>query len=239
MIGAQLGLSAIVLAVRPKAAAEGTPWSKWSIGRDFKTPVSAAVGMLVKYLPAFCLAAGWAASSSDALGWMPLLMVAHFGKRIFEVCCVHDFTGSPTEELSESSFIALFYSMIAWLFMRAGVQAEPSVAAAGLALFALGQAGNGYHHLLLARLRRNKGSTGKYVVPAGGLFELVACPHYLFEIMSWGGAALASGTALPSLAALWVAGMLGGRAAVTTEWYRARFGDEYPASRKHLVPFVY
>ena len=50
-------------------------------------------------------------------------------------------------------------------------------------MFAVGSAGNLYHHHLLASLRKG-GDTG-YKVPMGGLFELVAAPHYLFELVAW------------------------------------------------------
>jgi hypothetical protein len=51
----------------------------------------------------------------------------------------------------------------------------------GTVLFVAGQLGNGYHHVLLSRLR--KGGSKKYSVPAGGLFEYAAAPHYFFESM--------------------------------------------------------
>jgi very-long-chain enoyl-CoA reductase len=32
---------------------------------------------------------------------------------------------------------------------------------------------------------------------------------------------------------------LSGRAVATTKWNRARFGAAWPASRRHLIPFVF
>ena len=233
LIAGYLGLTAVSLALKPEEVARATPWSKWAIGYNFKTPVSARTGMLVKYLPAVGLA-GWLAASQGGL--MPALMLAHFGKRCVEVLAVHDFSGSPTEELYTCGFISLFYAMVAWLLMRDGAAADPAIAAAGLATFVVGQAGNLYHHALLAGLRRSEGP--KYRVPQGGLFEYCGCPHYLCEVVSWFGAALVAQNAHAFLVAFWVAGMLGGRSVVTTRWYRDRFGDAYPASRRHIVPFV-
>ena len=51
---------------------------------------------------------------------------------------------------------------------------------------AVGELGNLYHHQILASLRGNNGDT-KYVPPSGGLFDLVAAPHYLFELIAWWG----------------------------------------------------
>jgi len=238
-IAGYLGLSAVSLALKPEEVAKATPWSKWSIGYRFKTPCSARTAMLVKYIPAFCLAGWWAVTAGgggEAL--MPFLMAAHFGKRIAEVVGVQDFSGSPTEELYASGLIALFYAFVAWLEMRSGPGAVPAIASAGLATFAVGQAGNFYHHHVLSQLRKRNGY-GKYHIPEGGLFGLVGCPHYLFEIISWIGAAMVAQSAHAWLVAFWVAGMLGGRATVTTAWYRDKFGPEYPSDRKHIVPFVF
>ena len=54
------------------------------------------------------------------------------------------------------AFISLFYSMVTWLFLRADLTASPLLAGGGLAVFALGQAGNLYHHVLLANLRKHQ-----------------------------------------------------------------------------------
>lgn len=51
---------------------------------------------------------------------------------------------------------------------------------------AVGEAGNFCHHRILASLRANDGDT-KYVPPSGGLFDLVAAPHYFFELVAWWG----------------------------------------------------
>lgn len=43
------------------------------------------------------------------------------------------------------------------------------------------------------------------IPPSGGLFELVSCPHYLAEIIIYGGLAVASqGQLLPLLMLVWV-----------------------------------
>ena len=51
--------------------------------------------------------------------------------------------------------------------------------------------GNLYHHVLLRSLRSQtlQGAVKQYHVPRGGLFEFVSCPHYLFEILTFVGAA--------------------------------------------------
>ena len=139
------------------------------------------------------------------------------------------------------ALISLFYGMLTCLCIRPGVQATPLLLTLGLAAFFIGQIGNLYHHILLRNVRTsNQTSRSKaYVVPAGGLFEYVACPHYLCEIIAWSGVALVAPSIHTTLVALWVLSMLSGRSAATSDWYRARFGSAYPSKRRNLIPGVF
>ncbi len=109
------------------------------------------------------------------------------------------------------------------------------------ALFAIGIAGNYYHHLLLARLRDHKLSgDSKYIAPKGGLFDYVATPHYLFELIGWLGIAVVSQQMNAYLGFAGMASYLSGRASLQNEWNRAKFSKEdWPESRKNLVPFLF
>merc|ERR1711920_384297 len=69
----------------------------------------------------------------------------------------------------------------------------------GLLLSVVGQLGNLYHHWLLANLRsgtttsKDDGTVAsKYVIPRGGMFKFVTCPHYFFELIAWLGIACTS-----------------------------------------------
>ena len=108
--------------------------------------------------------------------------------------------------------------------------------AVGIGLFA---AGFVIHVWADARLRglRAPGETG-YRIPAGGLFELVACPNYFGEILEWCGWALAAWSDAAAAFALFTASNLVPRAVVYRKWYRDRF-PEYPAGRKRVIPFVF
>mmetsp|Transcript_14418 Transcript_14418/g.31577 ORF Transcript_14418/g.31577 Transcript_14418/m.31577 type:complete len:291 (-) Transcript_14418:85-957(-) len=216
---------------------EEMPWSKFGIGYKFKRPCSAQVGMLIKYIPAF-LYAGWMALHG---AWpMATLMLLLFGKRIVEVALLHDFTGAPTEELTASVAIAGIYTFQAWIMIKGGLGVSGPLVSIGGILFVIGQAGNLYHHILLRSLRRKPdGKYGKYHVPEGGLFDLVACPHYLFEIVSWASIALLAGTAPAWCVLFCTGGLLTGRSVATTKWYQKRFGADYPAGRRHIVPYLF
>ena len=76
-------------------------------------------------------------------------------------------------------------------------------------------------------------------MPHGGLFELVAMPHYFFELCAWLGVALVAQQLNALLVFGGMASYLGGRAVATSRWYHAQFGAAWPEGRRHLVPFVF
>jgi 3-oxo-5-alpha-steroid 4-dehydrogenase 1 len=78
-----------------------------------------------------------------------------------------------------------------------------------------------------------------YSIPRGGLFEYVSCANYTGECLEWVGWALAADFALPQVAfALFTLANLVPRALSHHSFYRARFGDRYPAARKAIIPFL-
>lgn len=95
---------------------------------------------------------------------------------------------------------------------------------------------NIYSDYILRNLRK-PGETG-YQIPSGGLFEYVSCANFLGEIVEWSGFAVA-GWSLPAAAfAIFTALVLSSRAKQHHQWYLEKFED-YPKSRKILIPFVY
>ena len=112
----------------------------------------------------------------------------------------------------------------------------------GLALYAIGEAGNLYHPARLARRRRPKEQAtmlrgmsalalaatpttaealaavpetpkqSAYSVPQGGLFDVGAMPHYFFELCAWLGVALVAQQLNALLVFGGMASYLGGRA---------------------------
>lgn len=228
------------------------PMGYSKFAKDFQ--ISSRTGMLLAYVPALCYCT-WEVSTrpSDSTSprWLAgVCLWVHFAKRTLEVMFLHVYSGRAA--LTVMAPIGLSYTMNSAIILNAaGSGAEPITLAEsglGLGLFALGQLGNLYHHYVLAALRRPKGpaaeeavldSTGRYALPTGGLFSLVTMPHYFCELVAWFGLV----AAVPRLNILLVAtGMtsyLAGRSAATTAWYKERFGAKWPASRKHLIPFIY
>lgn len=105
----------------------------------------------------------------------------------------------------------------------------------GALLFIAGFAINKSAHMIFNRIR--EGNPEGYIVPKGGLFNYVSCPHYLGEIIEWGGWALMTWS-LPGLSffVFTIANLLP-RALSSHKWYREEFA-EYPSGRKALIPFL-
>merc|ERR1712232_755540 len=109
-------------------------------------------------------------------------------------------------------------------------------------LFTVGILGNFYHHYLLASLRKNRSgaTTKRYIAPHGGLFDFVAAPHYLFELMGWFGIAVVANHLNAYLTFGSMCSYLAGRAVSQNAWNQKVFSkEEWPSSRKNLIPFVF
>jgi 3-oxo-5-alpha-steroid 4-dehydrogenase 1 len=84
---------------------------------------------------------------------------------------------------------------------------------------------------------RKGGKTG-YFIPRGGMFNYISCPNFFGEIIEWSGFALMAWN-LPALSfAVWTAANLIPRALDHHRWYKSYFKEEYPKSRKAVIPFI-
>nr|CAB3451982.1 unnamed protein product [Digitaria exilis] len=206
-------------------------------------------GMFVLYAPAFVAALASFAVPGAVQGPRAHLLAAaiaiHFLKRVLEVLFVHRYSGSMP--LVTALFISSYYlsSSIAMIYAQHLSNGLPDPAVdllyPGVLVFFVGIAGNFYHHYLLSRLRASGGGGSDkkvYKIPRGGLFELVVCPHYLFEIIGFFGFAMISQTLYALAVAIGTAAYLAGRSAATRKWYAAKF-EEFPARVKALVPYVW
>jgi 3-oxo-5-alpha-steroid 4-dehydrogenase len=213
---------------------------------DNKTKmVPSRVGMLIIYVPATIVALAWqclllppwldTTTPVSVAGWMVL---AHFVKRDLEVLFLHKYSGET--ELNAARMIGFMYALTALMIciVSTGTELSSWELYSGTSLFVVGSVGNWYHHYLLASLRSK--SSKKYVAPRGGLFQLVAAPHYLFELLAWCGIAIASQELTGYLNLLSMTMYLSARSQNQNKWNRNKFSEkEWPASRKNMVPFVY
>eukprot|EP00916_Digyalum_oweni_P003234 GHVL01005830.1.p1 GENE.GHVL01005830.1~~GHVL01005830.1.p1 ORF type:complete len:264 (+),score=40.55 GHVL01005830.1:59-850(+) len=106
----------------------------------------------------------------------------------------------------------------------------------GLPIFSLGLISNIWHDYRLLKL---KSKSKSYIIPKGGLFEWISCPHYFSECIEWTGYAIILQGSIPALSfSLFSWLFLTGRAIQHHRWYKANFKDKYPIKRKAILPFL-
>ena len=211
------------------------------------------VGMLVIYTPALIASVALlklGTLPADALS-LPfsipppspaaVFCAFHFAKRVCEVLLVHRYSGRVDRKTP--SLVGFYYAVVAVLVAFVS-DPHPSATAlqVGKILFGIGLAGNFYHHRLLAKLRSDStaGVEKKYVPPKGGLFNFVAAPHYLFELIGWLGVAITANHLNVYLVFTAMCSYLAGRSVAQNEFNRKKFSsDEWPETRKNLVPFIF
>ncbi|KAL6647024.1 hypothetical protein ACP70R_014461 [Stipagrostis hirtigluma subsp. patula] len=201
--------------------------------------------MVVAYGPALAAAVASFAVPGAVEGLraqiLSAVLAVHFLKRVLEVFFVHRYSGCmplTTALLICSCYLFNTVAMIYVQHLSRGLPEPPvDLLYPGVVVFAVGLAGNFYHHCLLARLRGDGGGDKGYKIPKGGLFELVTCPHYLFEIVGFFGFAMIAQTVYALAVASGTAAYLVGRSCATRRWYESKF-EEFPTRVKALVPYV-
>lgn len=99
-------------------------------------------------------------------------------------------------------------------------------------------------HMILASLRSKKGlnkeDTHAYKIPYGDWFEYVSSAHYFAEIVMYFAFVVATaGLSLDAwLLFIFVVLNLSVVAVDTHRWYTAKF-DDYPSSRRAIIPFMF
>lgn len=93
---------------------------------------------------------------------------------------------------------------------------------------------------LLASLRKNQGRkiTERHVMPQGGMFEILSCPHMLAEVLIYVGILLILHTHIGwGIVTLWVISNQVQVAIMNHKWYQETFKD-YPLKRRAIFPFL-
>jgi len=208
--------------------------------------IPSRVGMLIIYVPALVVSSlyiGIAGStrwlpeySANVAAWMTML---HFLKRTLETLFLHKYSGSTSE--SAAKMIGFAYASQAAMVCGTSTSSPCEMSLwISTTLFSIGIVGNFYHHYLLANLRSTKYVGSRYVAPRGGLFQFVAGPHYLFELIGWLGIAVVSEQITPYLIFGGMVGYLSARSANQNSWNNTRFSEkEWPTSRRNLIPFLF
>ncbi|MQL74613.1 hypothetical protein Taro_006961 [Colocasia esculenta] len=210
-------------------------------GRQF----SSRVGMAALYAPAFvgalaAFAFPGVVSATPRVAPVAAALAIHFLKRVLEVLYLHHFSAYVIIDSVIPITISYFTNTVSIIYVQYLTQGMPEppidLRFPGYILFLVGISGNFYHHVLLAKLRKT-GEKG-YKIPTGGLFGLVICPHYLFEIIGLFGISFIGQTLQSFAFALGSGFYLLGRSYATRKWYLSKFED-FPKEVKALIPFVF
>lgn len=212
----------------------------------FGPTVPARVGWIIMESPALLAFAWFYSAGPHRLDPVPMLFfglwLVHYTHRVI----VFPLRMRPGQR---SMPIVIVMSAIAFNFLNAAVNA-PQLSAygiyptatlgephfwIGLTLFLGGFFANLHADSVLRELRK-PGETS-YAIPRGGLYEFVASPNYLAEIIEWIGFAIATWSLAGLSFALYTAANLVPRALANLKWYRSTFPD-YPSHRKAVFPWV-
>ena len=214
-------------------------YSKFAKNVEFGIHVPSRFGMLCLYFPAFLYAASRLDKTSGRSHTIATMVAVHFLKRSLECLFVHKYSGSMP--IASSAFISFFYTLLAFACTYftekiPSSEFEDFTGIWGWRLFLIGILGNGYHHYLLASLRK-PGEKG-YKIPTGGIFGFVATPHYFFELIGWYGVSIASQHSMVLLFSFAMSVYLFDRAVAQSAWNKKKIPG-YPKSRKNIIPFVF
>ncbi|KAK7413057.1 Very-long-chain enoyl-CoA reductase [Neonectria punicea] len=170
------------------------------------------------------------------------MIVLHFVKREFETLFVHKFSANtmPFFNVFKNSFFywAISGALCAFtIYSPTSLAAKadiPVIDALGTALYLFGETGNALVHRYLSSLRSTGGTERK--IPVGYGFNLVTCPNYMFEILSWVGIILASRDWAVVLFIAIGAAQMFDWAKGKERAYRKEFGDSYKKKRYGILP---
>lgn len=176
-------------------------------------------------------------SSANLIQWIVIGSIGlHFSKRVLESLFLHKYSG-PTG-FATTIAIAFFYSFAAFFISWLNIKSIPKIDIwfiLGIILYIIGNVGNFIHHKILVDLRKD---SMEYFIPTGGLFKVVVCPHYLFEVFTWSGIFLFSRHFGALLVLLMIIAYLSARSLKTLKWYKEKFSD-FPKNLKAMIPFVF
>ncbi|MES1912384.1 MAG: hypothetical protein MHM6MM_004669 [Cercozoa sp. M6MM] len=172
--------------------------------------------------------------------WM---VVMHFLKREFETLFVHRFSNASmgyyflVKNCSHYwllSGVFLAYPLYHPLYTQP-IEFE-SLLYIGLPLFVLFEIGNFSAHITLRNLRPP--GSKKKGIPRGGLFELVTCANYTYELAAW--MVFAVCTQMVTAYFFWIVafGQMQVWALKKHAGMKKLFGSKYPKVRNSMVPFV-
>lgn len=178
------------------------------------------------------------------------LVLLHYLKREVETLFVHRFSSAtmPLFNIFKNSahywFLsgallagAIYRPALGAKALRGTIQDDPFFLTGCAITWTLAQLGNFQSHMILRSLRSAGGRERK--IPRGGAFELVSCPNYFFETLSWIAFTVLTLSPASALFAAVSVGQMAIWAAKKHHNYKKEFSKEYPRGRKAMFPFIF
>lgn len=169
----------------------------------------------------------------------------HYTKRELETLFVHRFSHAtmPLANLFKNSIYYWGFAAYVAYFVNHPLYTPPAedLVYIGMCLFYFMEVGNLSAHMTLRMLRPP--GTKVRRIPRGGLFELVSCPNYTYEILSWLGFNLMTKTIAGILFMFAGAFQMIVWAQGKHRRYKKEFDGQdgrqlYPPSRRAIIPFL-
>ncbi|KAM4538625.1 3-oxo-5-alpha-steroid 4-dehydrogenase 1 isoform 1-T2 [Odontesthes bonariensis] len=226
---------------------ENVPYGRYATSK-YGFPVNVKFAWFVQELPSFlvpfCLVV-WASSAKTSL--LPnRLLIGMFLCHYFQRAIIYPFLIRGGKSTPFVSFFLAFvfclyngFLQVRYLSHYAEYPADwvtHPCFITGSVLWLVGWLINLHSDHILRNLRK-PGETG-YKIPKGGMFDYVSGANFLGEITEWVGFALAGHSVHSSAFAIFTTVVLSSRAVAHHKWYLAKFED-YPKSRRALVPFLF
>ncbi|KAM6959323.1 3-oxo-5-alpha-steroid 4-dehydrogenase 1 [Aplochiton taeniatus] len=226
---------------------ENVPYGRYASSK-YGFPVNVKFAWFVQELPAFvvplCLVVWTSAARTDQLPNQLLLAMyfCHYVQRsLIYPFLIRGGKSTPFVSFALAIVFCIYngYMQVRYLSHYAEYRSDwlkHPCFILGAGLWLVGWLINVHSDHILRNLRK-PGETG-YKIPRGGIFEYVSGANFLGEITEWAGFALAANSVHSASFAIFTLIVLSSRAVAHHRWYLAKFED-YPKSRKALIPFLF
>ncbi|KAL8810067.1 MAG: hypothetical protein Q9200_002881 [Gallowayella weberi] len=170
------------------------------------------------------------------------LITLHFLKRELETLFLHRFSTATMPRFNLFKNSAHYWLLAGlnigfWTYRDSAPAAGESnmwITSMSVILYAIGELGNLYTHLVLRSLRSSGGS--ERGIPHGLGFGVVTCPNYMFETLAWLGICGVTWSLASILFAVVAVGQMGVWAQKREARYRREFGTKYQRKRFVMLP---
>lgn len=222
------------------------PYGRYASTR-YGFPVNVKFAWFVQELPSFLVPLGLMLSSCARITHLPnqLLLVMYlchyFQRSLIFPFLIRGGKSTPFISFALAFVFCIYNGYLQTRYLSHYAEYPPDWVThpyfiIGSCLWLVGWIINIHSDHILRNLRK-PGEIG-YKIPKGGMFKYVSGANFLGEVVEWTGFAIAAHSIHSAAFAIFTLVVLSSRAVAHHKWYLAKFED-YPKSRKALIPFVF